>query len=536
LQAAAVIGTEVPLPLLEAIAELPEVALHRGLAHLQAAEFLYETRLFPERAYTFKHALTQQVAYQSLLTSTRQRYHQQLAQVLAAHPETVETQPERLAHHYSEAGLAAPAVAYWQRAGQRASERSAILEAISHFTRGLEILQTLPDTAERAQHELRLQTVLASAYIAVKGQGAWEVEQAYSRAHVLCQQVGDTPQLIPVLQGLRRFYTARAEYQRVRELGEQLLRLAQSLHDPVAFVEGHLSLGLFLWPLGELREARTHLEQGIAHYDPQQHRALTVHHGRDPGVLGRYMVALVLWALGYPSQAVQQSHDAIILAQELSHAYSLARALSAATLLRQFLRAKPAVQEQAEALIALATEQGFALPLAEGTILRGCALVEQGQGETGIAQMRQGIATLQAIGAEAHRLPYLALLAEAHGKAGHAEEGLAVLAEGLAVVEKTGARNFEAELYRLQGELLLRQAAPDAPQAASCFQQALNITRHQQAKTLELRAAVSLSRLWQQQGKRAEARDLLTPIYGWFTEGFDTADLQEAKALLEGLT
>jgi class 3 adenylate cyclase/predicted ATPase len=536
LQAAAVIGTEVPLTLLEAIAELPEVALHRGLAHLQAAEFLYETRLFPERAYTFKHALTQQVAYQSLLTSTRQRYHQQLAQVLAAHPETVETQPERLAHHYSEAGLAAPAVAYWQRAGQRASERSAILEAISHFTRGLEILQTLPDTAERAQHELRLQTVLASAYIAVKGQGAWEVEQAYSRAHVLCQQVGDTPQLIPVLQGLRRFYTARAEYQRVRELGEQLLRLAQSLHDPVAFVEGHLSLGLFLWPLGELREARTHLEQGIAHYDPQQHRALTVHHGRDPGVLGRYMVALVLWALGYPSQAVQQSHDAIILAQELSHAYSLARALSAATLLRQFLRAKPAVQEQAEALIALATEQGFALPLAEGTILRGCALVEQGQGETGIAQMRQGIATLQAIGSEGHRLPYLALLAEAHGKAGHAEEGLAVLAEGLAVVEKTGARNFEAELYRLQGELLLRQAAPDAPQAASCFQQALNITRHQQAKTLELRAAVSLSRLWQQQGKRAEARDLLTPIYGWFTEGFDTADLQEAKALLEGLT
>ncbi len=176
------------------------------------------------------------------------------------------------------------------------------------------------------------------------------------------------------------------------------------------------------------------------------------------------------------------------------------------------------------------------MPLAEGTILRGCALVEQGQGETGIAQMRQGIATLQAIGAEGHRLPYLALLAEAHGKAGHAEEELAVLAEGVAVVEKTGARNFEAELYRLQGELLLRQAAPDAPQAASCFQQALNITRHQQAKTLELRAAVSLSRLWQQQGKRAEARDLLTPIYGWFTEGFATADLQEAKALLEGLT
>ena len=232
LQAAAVIGTEVPLPLLQAIAELPEAALHRGLAHLQAAEFLYETRLFPERAYTFKHALTQQVAYQSLLTSTRQRYHAQLAQVLEARPETVETQPELLAHHYTEAGLAAQAVGYWQRAGERSNARSAYVEAVAHLTKGLEVLQTLPDTPERAQHELDMQIALGQALMVTKGQAAPEVGHAYARARELCQQVGDTPQLFVVLVGLADFYRARGELETARELGEQLLALAQSQHDP----------------------------------------------------------------------------------------------------------------------------------------------------------------------------------------------------------------------------------------------------------------------------------------------------------------
>jgi predicted ATPase len=496
LQAAAVIGTEVSLPLLQTIAELPEAALYRGLAHLQAAEFLYETRLFPECTYTFKHALTQQVAYQSLLTSTRQRYHQQLAQALAARPETVETQPELLAHHYTEAGLPGQAVEYWQRAGQRPIERSANLEAISHFTRGVEILNTLPDTTERAQQELLLQTALASTCIAVKGMAAPETGQAYARAHALCQQVGNTPQLIPVLQGLRRFYYGRAEYQRARELGEQLLRLAQSLQDPGALVEAHLALGILLLSLGELTEARTHLEQGIALYNPQQHRSLAFRYGRDPGVTSRYTAASVLWLLGYPSQALQRSHEALTLARELSHAYSLVLALSFAAELHQFRREGPAAQERADVVIALATEYGFAQYLARGTILRGWALVEQGQGEAGIAQMRQGLAAHQATGAEAHR-GYLALLAEAYGKGGQAEEGLTILAEALAAVEKTGGRGYEAEMYRLKGELLLRQAVPDAPQAEACFQQALAIARRQQAKSLELRAALSLARLWQ---------------------------------------
>ena len=232
LQAAAVIGTEVPLPLLEAIAELPEAALHRGLAHLQAAEFLYETRLFPERAYTFKHALTQQVAYQSLLTSTRQRYHAQLAQALEARPETVETQPELLAHHCTEAALQRQAVGYWQRAGERSKARSAYVEAVAHLTKGLEVLQTLPDTPERTQHELDMQVALGQALQVTKGLSAPEVGHAYARARELCQQVGDTPQLFVVLAGLAEFYRARGELEAARELGEQLLALAQSQHDP----------------------------------------------------------------------------------------------------------------------------------------------------------------------------------------------------------------------------------------------------------------------------------------------------------------
>jgi predicted ATPase len=364
---------------------------------------------------------------------------------------------------------------------------------------------------------------------------ASEVGRAYARAHALCQQVGDTPQLIPVLQGLRRFYFACAEYQRARELGEQLLRLAQSLQDPVALLEGHLALGLLLWTLGEFAEARTHLEQGITLYDSQQHRSLAFRHGRDPGVASRYSAALVLWMRGYPSQALQRSREAIALAQELSHSYSLALALSWTAVCHQYRREGQAAQERAEAGIALATEQGFAEYLARGTILRGWALAEQGQNEAGIAQMRQGLGAHQATGTGVSRPHYLALLAEAYGKGGQTEEGLRVLAEALAQVDHTGERYYEEEVYRLKGELLLRQAVPDAPQAEVCFQQALAVARRQQAKSWELRAARSLARLWQQQGKRTEAHQLLAEVYGWFTEGFDTPDLQEARALLDAL-
>jgi predicted ATPase len=534
LQAAAVIGTEVPLPLLEAIADLPEEALHRGLAHLQAAEFLYETRLFPERAHTFKHALTQQVAYQSLLMSTRQRYHQQLARALEAQsPETVETQPELLAHHYTEAGLGAQAVGYWQRAGERSNARSAYVEAVAHLTKGLEVLQAQPDAPERTRQELLLQTTLGPVLGYTKGYGALEVETAYSRALELCRQMGETPQLFVTLMGLWQFYLVRAQHQTARELGERLLSLAQSVDDPALLVQAHRALGEAFQNLGELVLAQQHLAQGSALYNPQQHHSPTLLN--DPGVFCLSFVALVLWLLGYPEQALQRLQAALTLARELSNPPSLAAALVFASFLHQVRRERQLAQERAEAAMALALEQGLPHWVAYGTIMRGWALAMQGQWEEGIAQIQQGLVAQQAVGAAIARPLFLALLTEAHAAAGQAEAGLGVLADALAQVDRTGERYYEAEVYRLKGELLLRQAVPDAPQAESCFQQALAVARRQQAKSWELRAVMSLSRLWQQQDKRAEAREFLAPIYGWFTEGFDTPDLQEARALLDAL-
>jgi predicted ATPase len=539
LQTAAVIGPEVPLPVLQAVAALPEATLHAALAQLQAAEFLYETRLFPERAYTFKHALTQQVAYQSLLTSTRHQVHQQVAHVFETLcAETALTQPELLAHHYTEAGCPEPAAAYWQRAGQRAMERSAYPEAINHLSKGLEVLKTLPDTPAHRQQELNVQLALGPALIVTQGPASPAVEQVYARAQELCQQVGETPQLFPVLWGLWRFYSNRAEHQRARALGEQLLSLAQQVHDAALLLEAHHALWATLFWSGEFAAARAHLEQGRALYDPQQHHAHTLlYGGHDPGVCCLSHAAWSLWILGYPDQALQRVREALALAHELTHSHSLAIALFFAATLHQSRREPHAAHERAEACVVLADEQGFAQELARATVMRGWALAAQGQGAEGMAQMRQGMAAYGTIGAVSARPYFLTLLAEACGSIGQTTEGLSLLAEALATVDRTEECGWEAELHRLKGEILLAQAGESqkVQEAEACFQQALAVARHQQAKSLELRAAMSLSRLWQQQGKRAEARELLAPIYSWFTEGFDTPDLQEARALLEKL-
>jgi predicted ATPase len=484
----------------------------------------------------YKHALIQDAAYQSLLRSTRQLYHQRIAQVLEARfPDLCETQPELLAHHYTEAGVLVQAVPYWQVAGQRAIQRSAHVEAISHLTRGIGALAALPDTAERTRHELSLQTTLGSALMATKGQGAPEVGQAYARARELCRQVGETPALFPVLWGLWRFYLVRAEYHTARELAELCLSLVQGVQDPALLLVAHHALGGTLYHRGELPPRRAHLEQGLAHYDRQQHHHLAYRYGMDVGVWCHSYLALPLWQLGYPAQALTRNHEAITLAQELSHPFSLAAALDYAAMLHCYRREGQATQERAEAGMVLASEKGFPQFLALGMIMRGWALAVRGQGEEGIAQLHQGLAAFQAVGAELGRSRILAWLAEAYGEAGQPEAGLTALAEALAVVDKTGEQRWEAKVYRLKGKLLLALPVEKHVEAATCFHQALDIARCQQAKSLELRAAMSLSRLWLQQGRRDAARALLAPIYGWFTEGFDTADLQEAKALLAAL-
>jgi len=552
-QLGATLGREFSHELIQAVASLSETALHTALDKLVDAEILYQRGSGEHARYLFKHALIQDTAYQSLLKSTRQHLHRQIAQVLEQRfKETVETQPELLAHHYTEAGLTAQAIPYWQQAGQKAVQRSANPEAISHFTTALELLKSLPDTLDRAQQELLLHVTLGVPLQAIRGVASPEVISVYTRARELCQQVGETQQLFPVLFGLRMFHQIRGEFLVARELGQQLLGLAQREQDPALLMEAHRAVGGALFHLGEFGAAQAHLAQSLNLYDAQRHRSHMFLYTTEPGVFGPSYAALVLWHLGYPDQALQKSKAARTLAQELSHSYTLAGARCFAAKLHQLLRERALTQEWAETGITLAREQGFPNWVGQGTVLQGWARAGQGQVEEGITQIRQGLTIEQAIGTGIFQSYYLVLLAEAYGKAGQVEEGLSVVAEALTVVDKSGERFYEAELYRLKGTLVLqsgvRGPASENPntqhptpsthaeaEAEECFWKAIEIAQRQQAKSLELRAVMSLARLWQSQGKKEEARQLLAEIYDWFTEGFDTKDSQEAKALIEAL-
>jgi predicted ATPase len=535
-QLGAVLGREFAYEMLRALAAVEESTLQERLGQLVGAELLYQRGRPPRARYMFKHALIQDAAYASLLKRTRQQYHQQIAQMLEREfPETVEAEPELVAHHYTEAGLNEQAVGYYHQAGKRAAQRSAHVEAINHLIKGLEVLTILPDTIERARQELDMQITLGPVLMAVKGQSSPDTERTYARARELCQQVGETPQLFPVLHGLWRFYMARTELQTTRELAEQLFSLAQRAEDPALVLESHRVMGQTMYWLGELAPARAHFEQAMTIYDPQQHRSHAFVYGQDPGVACRALAAWPIWMLGYPDQALRTVHEAVTLAQELAHPFSLAFALAVTTRVHQFRREVQAVQEHAEALITLCSERGFAFWLAHGKIFQGWAVTAQGEGAEGIIQMRQGLVAYQATGAEIDRLYFLSLLAEAYEKVEQPEEGLTVLAEALTTLDNTGERHWEAELHRLKGELLLIRKGRRMEEAEDCLRKAVDTARRQQAKSLGLRAAISLSRLWQQQGKRDEARQMQADIYGWFTEGFDTVDLQEAKALLEEL-
>jgi len=553
-QLGATLGREFTYELLHAVSPLHEDTLQQSLRQLVETELVFQSGVQPQARYLFKHALVQDTAYQSLLKSRRQQLHQQVAQVLEEKfPQTVETQPELVAHHYTEGGLIAQAIPYCQKAGERATQHSAHVEATVHLAKGLGLLKTLPDTPERAREELTLQMALSIPLMVTKGYAAPEVEQVFTRARELCRQAGEAPQLFSMLLGLSSFYMVRAEMKTARELAEQCLRLAQSTQSSTRLIWAHNQLGQILYFLGEIALAHDHMMQGIALYDPQKHSPLVSDTTQDPGVSCLCFATRVLWLLGYPDQALKRSQESLTLAQELSHPFSLAYAFRFAAALHQYRRERPVAQGWAERTIALATEQGFPFWSALGTIMQGWALTEQGQIGGGIVQIRQGLTAYRATGAEYAQSSYLALLAETYEKAGQPEEGLSILAEALSLVENSGERFYEAELYRLKGTLTLQKEfqvqsskfqvtdprpLPPDPQgeAEACFLKALEVARRQSAKSWELRAATSLARLWQQQGKRAEAHKLLSEVYNWFTEGFDTKDLQEAKALLEELS
>ena len=374
---------------------------------------------------------------------------------------------------------------------------------------------------------------------------AQEVERTYARARELCIRVGDTPQLFSVLSGLWWCYEVRADLRSAHELAEQLLEIAERRNDTALLVQAHRAMGQSLFWLGEFASAQAQFERAIALYDPQHHRSLLVTYGQEPGVLSRGFAAHVLWYLGYPDRALKAMHEALALARDVGHPFSLTLALDHTAWLHQYRGESTQTRERAEADIKHSGEQGFPFFLAQGAILRGWALTEQGQEAEGIAQMSQGVAAHRATGAQLIQPYWIALLAWAYGKAGQVDQGMRLLSEALATMHEQHI--WGAELHRLKGELLLlhaRGAPTNAAvvagqptiQAEICLCQALDIARDQHAKSLELRAATSLARLWRDQGRRTEARHLLAPVYGWFTEGFDTPVLQDAKALLDELT
>jgi tetratricopeptide (TPR) repeat protein len=357
--------------------------------------------------------------------------------------------------------------------------------------------------------------------------------QVYERARELCQQLEDMPQLFPLQWYLAQLYGMRSDFQTALEMKEQLLNLAEQAEDPERIAMAHLTLGWDRFVFGEFALALTHFKPVIDWYDPDTHHSLFVLYGQEPGVGSLEGVAWALWSLGYPEQGLQRIREALALAQEQDQLHILLGTLLGAAGLHQVCGEVETAQEWIEAACKLATEHGLAFFQAQAAETRGWALVEQGQVDEGMALMRQSIADFQAMGITGRQAYSLATLATAYWKMGQTEEGLTLLAEALVLVEESEGRWCEAQIHRVKGELLSTQG--DAAEAEASFCKAIEVARRQQAKSLELQAVTGLCRLWGKQGKREEARRMLEEIYGWFTEGFDTRDLREARALLEEL-
>jgi predicted ATPase len=533
-QTAATIGREFPFGLLQAVTQLAEQALHDELAKLVKAELLLQRGRPPRATYQFRHALIQDAAYQSLLKKKRQQFHQRIALTLEAHfPETAATQPELLAHHFTEAGLVPRAVDYWDRAGERSLRRGAHHEAIEQLTRGLTLLRTLPETPQRRALEVKLHVGLGVPLQATRGYSAPEVEGNYARAHALCSQGGPPAELFPVVNGLFRYYMLQAKYRKAQELSEQLAELARADGDPGLVAVSHRALGATLFYQGRHGEALEHLRQMIALEPTPELRAASYRFDVvDPWTVSRSYLAWALWLTGRPDEALAQGRLALEVAEGLDHPFSGALSLSFAAWLHQFCGDAAAARAAAEKALAISTERHFAFWIGWARVLCGWARAEQGQAEAGAAEVRQGLVDWRAQGSELGRTYFLALLAEALARAGQAPEALAALDEADDFARATGEGYWAPELRRLRGELLL---PGDAAAAERCFREALDVAAGQKARSLELRAAMSLARLWGGQGKGAQGRDLVGRVYGQFSEGFATRDLQQAKALLRSL-
>jgi class 3 adenylate cyclase/predicted ATPase len=537
-QIGAVIGRDFDYQLLAAVFSSPEKRLNDALDRLVESALVFRRGAPPDATYTFKHVLVQEAAYNSLLSSRRQELHARIAQALEEQfPGVAANRPEVLARHFTDAELTEQAVRYWYRAGQQAAERFAHKEAIAHLRKGVEVLEKLPNSSARDQQELDLQIALGSPLIVTMGYAAPEVEQAYLRAQKLSRRVGDVSQLFTATWGLWILNLTRMRLKSARGLADELLSLARRQADPAYLLQARHAAWTTCLHLPELSACAEQAEQGVVLYDRDQYRSHKfLYGGHDPGVCAGNHRALSRWLLGFPDQAVVQAEEAVALARDLAHSFSLILALTFFSFVCHFRRDLGLAREHAQSAATVCTEQGIAPQyLAIAGIVRGWAEVHETRAMQGIAEIQHALDQLEAMRVRQRRSYYLAILAEAYGSVGEPEQGLGALTKAEAFMEETGEGLWEAEIHRLKGELLLHRSSEGQVQVEASFQKALNTARRQESRSLELRAAASLARLWADQDKRAEAYDLLAPVYGWFTEGFDTADLKNAKALLDEL-
>ncbi len=532
-QIGAVLGREFAYELIEPVAQRPEKELQAALDQLGDAGLLFCRGTAPHATYLFKHALVQDAAYSTLLRGRRQELHARVAATLEAHfADLVEHQPELLAHHLTSAGNTERAVEQWLKAGRHAAARLAYLEAIGHFERGLGLLHSLPESPVRDGSEIKLQLALGLCLFTAKG--AVAAMPAYTRAHELAESSGETQQRFEALYGVWQSTFTSGGIAAADPFSERLLRMAEREADIGLRLQAHHS-AWSTWSLGgDPAKAREHADAGRLLYDPEKHAShRLVYGGHDPGVCAGSIGAQAEWLLGYPEKALASVADALALAERIAHPFTRGLALTVSSLVYFNRREPERALRQVEAAEALAAEQRLSL-IYEPGILRGVALLGQGAVEEAIARIREGVTRWTRLG-RTNLLAYgLAFLAEGLARHGDRAAALAALREGLAIANATGEHMWDAELHRVTGTVLLAENKLDEGQAS--LQQAIRIAQAQQAKSLELRAATSLARLWGEQSRRTEARDLLAPVYGWFTEGFDTADLKEAKALLDELT
>jgi class 3 adenylate cyclase/tetratricopeptide (TPR) repeat protein len=537
-QIGAAIGREFSYSLLSAVARQPDDRLKEALDRLVRAELVFGRGEVPEAVYTFKHALVQEAAYASLLRERRRQLHARIAQALeGAFLEVAETQPELVAHHYATAGLAAPAIDYYRRAAERAIAASANAEAIAHLTKGLELINSLPESPERISREIEFRLALGTPLTATQGWGSVETEAAYTRAKELCTATGETPELFRSLVGLWMYHLARPDMETASELSRELFNLAAKLGSDEFRLLAEVVACVTCWQSGRYTSVPSHVARVRVLYDPERHRGPKIFM-IDPAMATLTGESLALWWLGYPERASERGLAALAMDRTVAHPFSLCWALCAEAVLRIQRREPELIAARTKAYLAVATEQGFAWDCAVGSMLEiwHYAWVTGQCADDRIEAFRSALAERRRMGTRWALGLWHALFAECLEKQGNTDEALTALETAVAHFESRGSDAiWEPEVHRLMGDLLLRRS-PSAPDRAEVsYRRAIERARSQEARSWELRAATSLARLWRDQGNPAEARELLAPIYGWFTEGFGTADLKDAKALLEEL-